>query len=164
VVVEKEELIRYAQTLRTDNTIVRKGQANGTQYILKRILLQHGELPSTITIASKRIQLLRASQVNHLQCMTKGKNPKLHKVEPVTRTFTAKYPLPIQLCLSTNSRAKHRALYMMATQLPVVSNNATTGFKLQGASVPSLLVKEWRNKKIGCTSCCHVFAKSTDCF
>ena len=36
---------------------------------------------------------------------------------------------------------------MRATQLPVVSNNATNGFKLQGASVLSLLVKEWHNKK-----------------
>ena len=32
---------------------------------------------------------------------------------------------------------------MEATQFPVVSNNATTGWKLQGASVDSLFIKEW---------------------
>ena len=36
---------------------------------------------------------------------------------------------------------------MKGTQFPVVSNNATTGFKLQGASVKSLLVKEWHATK-----------------
>ena len=135
------------ELMNTMNADVRKGKANGTQYVLQRIKLKHGEQPSTTLIANKRIKLLRASQVDHIVCQTKGKNPKVHKIEPVNRSYKIQCSGPIQLSLSRNSRPERRFFDMKSTQLPVVSNNATTGFKLQGSSVPSLIVKEWNRKK-----------------
>ena len=47
----------------------------------------------------------------------------------------------------TNSKKTEQLVRMEATQFPVVSNNATTGWKLQGTSVQNLFIKEWFSKK-----------------
>ena len=61
------------------------------------------------------------------------------KIDPEKLVFTAKaYPLPLELQLhsaSSKSTKTFRTLPMRAVHFPVVSNTATTGFKLEGASL-----------------------------
>ena len=73
--------------------------------------------------------------------------PKIHKIQTMTRTFKVKHGVPLWLQMTSNSKKNTRDVIMKATQFPVVSNDATTGFKLQGSSVDKLIVKEWVNKK-----------------
>ena len=40
-------------------------------------------------------------------------------------------------------KKKKQAVTIKAIQFPIVSNNATTGWKLQGSSVQNLYIKEW---------------------
>ena len=126
----------------TTNDDVRKGRANGTQYILKKVWLKHGETVSTTIIRSRNVQIVRASQIAYLESETKGKAPKTHKIRPVNRTFTVDYPLPLQLKVRKKTKATSRTVTMRGTQFSVVSNDATTGWKLQGASVDTLFAME----------------------
>ena len=41
------------------------------------------------------------------------------------------------------SRKTTNKVKIKGTQIEIVSNNATTGWKLQGATVENLFVKEW---------------------
>ena len=40
-------------------------------------------------------------------------------------------------------KKKKQAVTIKAIQFPIVSNNTTTGWKLQGLSVQNLYIKEW---------------------
>ena len=51
-------------------------------------------------------------------------------------------PLPKNI-LTHNSKLKPNFIQMKATQFPIISNNATTGHKLQGIGVNKLFVHQW---------------------
>ena len=56
-------------------------------------------------------------------------------IEPKDFHFKAKFP-------SRLASRKQETVQMKATQIPFIVNDATTGFKLQGASVPNVVVTE----------------------
>jgi hypothetical protein len=65
-------------------------------------------------------------------------------LEPKTKqTFCAKVPYPDSL--QTGGETSAQLLYMRGTQLPILCNNATTGHKLQGATIKTLFVHSWSN-------------------
>jgi hypothetical protein len=65
-------------------------------------------------------------------------------LEPKTKqTFFAKVPYPDSL--QTGGQTSAQLLYMRGTQLPIQCNNATTGHKLQGATIRTLFVHSWSN-------------------
>lgn len=66
--------------------------------------------------------------------------PQLFELNPKSCTFLAK------MSLDPGSISKD-CLKMQGTQLPFVSNSATTGHKLQGATKQQLFVHEWNYKK-----------------
>ena len=66
---------------------------------------------------------------------------KIVKIEPRTySTLRVQFPLPEIMQGSNNCRF---TLHLKATQIPLISNNATTGHKLQGSSVDLLYVPSW---------------------
>ena len=65
--------------------------------------------------------------------------PAIFSLEPRQFTFVASMPQPKILGFD----AGIRKVKMKAFQLPVVSNTATTGHKLQGASLDRLFVHDW---------------------
>ena len=65
-------------------------------------------------------------------------------LEPKTKqTFCAKVPYPDSL--QTGGQTSDQLLYMQGKQLPILCNNATTGHKLQGATIETLFVHSWSN-------------------
>ena len=74
---------------------------------------------------------------------TSSSRNKIFKLEPENISFTAKIPLPVKLRNDLSIKKKIQAVTIKAMQFPVVSNNATTGWKLQGSSVQNLYIKEW---------------------
>ena len=65
-------------------------------------------------------------------------------LEPKSKqTFCCNVPYPDNL--QTGGRPATQLLYMRGTQLPILCNNATTGHKLQGATIAALFVHSWSN-------------------
>ena len=70
--------------------------------------------------------------------------PATFSVDPSHFVLNVAFPKPRALQLKPGDR---ETLKMKATQLPIISNNATTGHKLQGSSVKCLFVHQWSNVK-----------------
>ena len=57
-------------------------------------------------------------------------------------SLEANFPLPDHL-QPQGGKKKCAAVKLTATQVPLISNNATTGHKLQGSSLDSVYVPSW---------------------
>ena len=125
------------------NINVSAGQANGTQALVKKIVLKPGVQPSQTKIGTDvLLPVVTASQVSHvvLEHCNKRIRPREFFITPKSYAFVAKIPKPRMLRLSADDRER---FLMRATQVPILLNNATTGHKLQGSGVARLFVHSW---------------------
>jgi hypothetical protein len=121
----------------TENVSVREGIANGTQATFEKLMLKYGEKVSQTVVDGSKVDCVFASQISYIQlCHTSG-TQRVFKLEPKSFDFHAHFPKPPSLWTSKSRTEKIR---MSATQLPVVSNNATTGHKLQGSTKESIFI------------------------
>ena len=124
------------------NNNVRHGEANGTAVTLKSICLKPNIIPIQIIISKLPVQAVYASQV--ISIVLKHNNPKIipnrFQLEPIEFRITARNLNPKLLQMKEDDQ---KMVKMKATQLPVISNQATTGHKLQGASINQLFVNNW---------------------
>ena len=122
------------------NQSVISGIANGTKAKVIRVLLKKGCFKRTIKIGNKVITAVTANQVERIVLRHENESisPKLFTMLPQSHSFKAKVPLPDSL--QPGGVKQTHDIYMTGDQLPIISNNATTGHKLQGATVTSLLV------------------------
>ena len=88
------------------------------------------------------IKTVYASQVLSLELLDTNQKiiPQTFLVKPKERYFNANILKPRALQVKDDNR---ETLKMKATQLPVISNHATTGHKLQGASRDELFIHSW---------------------
>ena len=102
----------------------------------------------------EKIGIIGASQVKNITKTSNSKN-KTFELEPKSIFFQARIPFPEKLRNDLAIKRKKQAVTIKVIQLPIVSNNATTGWKLQW-----LLVQIFRNgilaAKIGYISCYHM--------
>ena len=80
--------------------------------------------------------------MKHIITKTNNSKSKVFKLEPESISFQARIPLPVKLRNDLAIKKKKQAVTIKAIQFPIVSNNATTGWKLQGLSVQNLYIKE----------------------
>jgi hypothetical protein len=122
----------------SENIHVRAGVANGTQATFQSLVLKCGNTVSRTTVDGIEIDCVFASQVSHLLLKQHGTgNQSTFKLEPKKYSFTANYPTPEAF---RTGRSKTEKIKMSAIQLPLISNNATTGHKLQGASKDAIYI------------------------
>ena len=127
----------------TENMNVKDGLANGTQALVESIVLNNDETSKTISIADGvSVQAVLASQVSHivLRHVNDRISPSTFSIKPKMYKFRARVPKPQSLLTSCHDKEIFK---MKALQLPAVSNNATTGHKLQGSGVENLFVHNW---------------------
>jgi hypothetical protein len=127
----------------TNNKNVLEGEANGTQAIVEKVILKQGvQLQSVILSGDISVPAVGASDVAYILLRHSNKriNPATFKVMPKKHTFKASMLIPRSMQVTGAEREDFR---MKATQIPIVSNNATTGHKLQGSGVESLFVHNW---------------------
>lgn len=125
----------------SENIHVRAGVANGTQATFQSLVLKFGNTVSRTTVDGIEIDCVFASQVSHLLLKHHGtRNQSTFKLEPKKYCFTANYPKPEAL---RTGRSKTEKIKMSAIQLPLISNNATTGHKLQGASKDAIYIAKF---------------------
>ena len=124
------------------NNNVRRGEVNGTTATLISVCLKPNIVPIEILIHKLPVKAVYASQV--ISIVLKHNNPKIlpntFKLEPIEFRITARILKPQVLRMKEDDR---ETVKMKATQLPVISNQATTGHKLQGASINQLFVSNW---------------------
>ena len=127
------------------NKNVKRGQANGMQAELEKVILKPGVVPQTVMLGNKiPIAAVLASQVERIILTHSNSHvqPTTFCVEPKTYTFKAKLLKPKALQTKESPR---ETVQMKAKQLPLLINNATTGHKLQGSGVDNLFVHSWSN-------------------
>ena len=122
----------------TENNKVENGEANGTQGDCVGVRLKHGESVHYRKVNGFNVKCVYASQVDHVKWRV-GK--RIIKVKPKQyNSLRAKFPLPPGLCAKKNDKA---TVHLRATQIPLISNDATTGHKLQGSSVDAIYIPSW---------------------
>ena len=131
----------------TKNESVREAKANGTRAIFREISLKHGEEPFFVQMGDIRVPAVYASSVKSvtLEHVNKGVKPSRFSMEP--KKFHATANIPTSREAMSSSKPSDRVEFPIELfQVPVVSNSATTGHKLQGSGVDNLLVSEWFNE------------------
>jgi hypothetical protein len=119
------------------NENVSKGLANGIQGNVTKIHLVPGTVPKTILLDGNiPVQSVLASQVASIEV-----NHSNYRIDPSNfivkpKSIPFKAPIPIRDSTSHGSTT----ISMKVTQVPLISNNATTGHKLQGCGVKALFV------------------------
>jgi hypothetical protein len=101
---------------------------------------------SVIQSSDTTVRAVTASQVDYM--VLKHANERIkpqificnRRSTPLSRICLLRIP-------DTNKRVTKSAVVMKGIQLPVVSNNATTGHKLQGSSVDTIFVHHWVYEK-----------------
>ena len=132
----------------THNENVPCGEANGTRALAQQVVLKCGEtarwVPMRVGDKMLWLRAVWASQVHHItlkHCNDKVQ-PAIFHMKPKDFSFKAKMPQPKIGGIDTGTAIIH----LHATQLPLISNTATTGHKLQGATVDQLFVHDWAYK------------------
>ena len=136
------KLYKGCQLMQVFNNNVRCGEANGTAVTLISVGLKPNIVPIEILIHKLPVKAVFASQV--VSIVLKHNNPKIlpntFKLKSIEFRITARIPKPQLLEMKEDN---HEMVKMKATQLPVISNQATTGHKLQVASINQLFVNNW---------------------
>jgi hypothetical protein len=113
------------------------------------VILKSGEMPTLIKLASGvSVRAVMASQVAQsiLQhCNTRIQPPRCVIISKIHR-FHAKLPFPTNI-RTGKAVNDYELVEMKGHQFSVLSNTATTGHKLQGATLDSLFVHEWNYKE-----------------
>jgi hypothetical protein len=140
------KLYKNCPVMLTQNDNVKDGKANGSRAIVERVVLKPGEVKSTVKLSNGvLVAAVLASQVSHLElrhCNSRIVPQQFH-VEPKDFTFEARFKARgvgqgRQMCDS---------IKLKGHQVPVISNTATTGHKLQGSTIQELFVHCWHYGK-----------------
>ena len=136
------KLYKGCQLILVFNNNVRHGEANRTTVTLISVCLKPNIVPIQIIISKLPVKAVYALQV--ISIVLKHNNPKIipnmFQLEPIEFCITTRILKPKLLQMKEDD---HEMVKMKATQLPVISNQATTGHKLQGASINQLFVNNW---------------------
>ena len=127
--------------MHTQNSDVENCLANGTQGIITSVHLQPSQAPHTRTINGHTVQCIYASQIHYV---TISSNEVSLEIKPKTfSNVNITCPLPEELITDISDSAD---VQITATQIPLVSNNATTGHKLQGSTLCNIYIPTWSHQ------------------
>lgn len=126
-----------------ENICVSLGQANGTRARFEKVVLKAGERSTTVMYEGMYVQGVKAGQVDHVVVRHERNDiePATFRLKPKENTFKANLLMPELYRTKEGEREK---LKMKAVQVPLIVNHATTGHKLQGATVDRLFVHCWK--------------------
>ena len=125
----------------TKNSDVQGGLANGSLLELQTIMLKAGVEKMSFTFHGYSVPAVYAHDIAYAVVKFPGTNLRPRKIQSQDYTFRCEYPLPNEF--QNGGNMKREWLNMKANQFPFVSNTATTGHKLQGATKDSLYVPFW---------------------
>ena len=136
------KLYKGCQLMLVFNNNVRHGEANRTTVTLISICLKPNIVPIQIIISKLPVKAIYASQV--LSIVMKHNNPKI--IQNMFPLESIEFCIPTRILKPKLLQMKEdecKMVKMKATQLAVISNQATTRHKLPGASINQLFVNNW---------------------
>ena len=126
----------------TSNMDVEGGIGNGSQGEVQQVVLKFNHSPITVQFHSHQVKAVYASDIEFVNVnLSSTEHLGTRKINTKEFTFKCNYPLPQEMQFGTRE-ARH-LLEMKGRQLPFVSNTATTGHKLQGATKDTLYIPYW---------------------
>ena len=136
-------LFTGCQLMNVDNEDVGRGIANGTTSILHKVFIKEGKKPSPVCFNGFWVHAIDIEDVICLELSWHGldKFKGTFRQYPVSKRFAVNFPIK-WLNEELNIRSK-----MDIEHFPVVVNHATTGHKLQGKTMDSLVIAEWSHVK-----------------
>lgn len=139
------KLYYHAPLMLVANEDVPNGHANGTRVILESVVLKGDECaPKVMTIDSKKCLAVEAAEVQYLICTLDGNSSKMFKIQPKKMTCIVKAPIPSRVAGNTKATINFRIELL---QLALLTNNATTGHKLQGQTKQNLVISVWSKRR-----------------
>lgn len=138
------KLYRNCPVMLTHNENVADGKANGSRALVERVVLKVGETASTAQLSNGvNVSVVLASQVCHVELRHCNSRivPSSFLLRAKEYTFDVKFPTSTAISSTTGN--ERELLGIKATQFPFISNTATTGHKLQGATIDKLFVHKW---------------------
>lgn len=121
----------------TSNFNVSNRIANGTRSYVWKIHLRNGVKVQKVWVHGLQVPAVRAHQITAVT-MEYEDSDEFFELQPVNHYFKASVPFPDTMQVG-GTPTKH-TLDMQGIQLPIICNNATTGHKLQGATIEKLFV------------------------
>ena len=126
--------------MHTKNTKVIEGQANGSRVRVRRIDVKVGESPSILVLdCGTKVRAFLASQIDGIIVEHEAKDisPRQFRVEIDNWAFSTELKCGIE----------EMNVKMKGKQFPIISNSCTTGHKLQGCTVESVLINDFNCTK-----------------
>ena len=132
----------------TSNINVKNGEANGSQGIVQKVVAHHDGNYFRIKFFGFELNAIYATDVKEICLELDIHNEekqihnqvKINNIKAKPYTVDCLYPLPDELC---HGAIKKQRIILTMTQFPIVSNTATTGHKLQGATKENLYIPFW---------------------
>ena len=107
-------------------------------------MLKDGVVHHHLLLDGVSCPTVAAQDLDYLLCSLDGDPQKLFKVKPESMRCSAKAPTPSSIGGSAQSTIN---FLLELTQLPLVSNDCTTGHKLQGQTKTNLVISVWSGRK-----------------
>jgi hypothetical protein len=127
----------------TLNEDVPNGIANGTTCIFRKMVLKPAAKLEKIKMHGCWVYAINIEAVEYLELEWQDCNHFIgrFRLTPSVGTFRVNYPIS-EFGLKSRIKTSIQLLYF-----PVIVNHATTGHKLQGKTVESLVIAQWSNVK-----------------
>ena len=127
----------------TTNNDVASGDANGTTYLFERVNFKEGASPHKVQIHGYWVYAVDIEDVESivLRWTHDSRFQGTYTMKPKQDTFCVSFPIVEfgkKIRLNTSMKIVH---------FPVLLNHATTGHKLQGKSMKSLIISQWSKVK-----------------
>jgi hypothetical protein len=127
----------------TENEDVLQGIANGTVCKFRKLVLKQGAELEKINMYNYWVHAVGTDNIEYIEVEWQDCEDLVGKsrLKPKVGTFMVKYPISefgVKSRVQTNIELQH---------LPVIVNHATTGHKLKGKTVTSLVIAEWSKAK-----------------
>ena len=139
------KLFRNCPVMLTCNDDVKKGKANGTRARVDHLQLKAGEKPFVVAMDGCPVPAVLASQVEYVELRHENNriDPPIFRMKP--RQYLI-YAFVGQMGMDSTRKKDKDKIEMKIKQLPITTNTATTGHKLQGTGVDNLFVHAWSYK------------------
>jgi hypothetical protein len=127
----------------TENLDVLDGMANGTTCTFRKLVLKPGAKLEKVQMYGYWVYSVGMDDVEHMESEWQDCDffQGTFKLQPKVGTFRVKYPI-CEFGLNTRILTSIELEY-----LSVIVNHATTGHKLQGKTVKSLVIAQWSRVK-----------------
>jgi hypothetical protein len=143
------KLFRNCPVMLTHNADVEAGKCNGTTGTLDQIVIKPSQQHFYVEIGEGiRVKAYYASQVARLRIRHKNRDFEVPTFEilPLHDYCQVKWPMVNMAGDVGRDRKAVEEISMKFNQFPVVRNSATTGHKLQGATVDNVFIFEWHKR------------------